>query len=185
MMTESFVPMGAVLVVEIRTCLHCKRKYIFPARQLAQLYLTPANRAHYSIEALEPAKIIGQPRTMYWQQTTSERCIRCFRINTQFVDIPQLPLPANARATIATEDDYAIACSKRDLLRKQVEAAEIALEKAQKKLHNVRGEYNIAYHAVRNLARVHWQEQRRKYSTSITKPRPERKPIVPMRLEDI
>lgn len=170
-MTGTYVPIGAVLVVERRKCLKCSTIYLVPAHQLAQLYCAPHDPAQH---AISPSKEIkGSKRVIHYTDTTSECCQNCIKTNLNWDQVSQLKLVVpHLPADVAPYEDYATACSVRDRLKNDLAKSFTELEKAQKKFKNLTFAYGEAKAHAKSLARAHKpDEPAYRYSTKPTKMR--------------
>ena len=166
--SDSFVPIGAVLVIERRHCLGtridengqktpCGSVRDAPARHVAQLYLTPYNRRDYSISAHEHGiNIDGKNRVIRVQETYCEHCELCFRPNVEWDTLLQIELEKPRTDTaIHTEEEYSAAVAKRDQLFNKLQEVKVAQKNMQAQRDLLEGEHREAIEAVRNFARVH------------------------------
>lgn len=199
-MSDGFVAIGAVLVIERRRCLGkitvansdeeipCGAVYDSPARSLAQLFLSASDdKVKYTISTrldphrLDPEfrpdenwknKIEGKNRTVYIHETTCDHCQLCYKSNIDWDLVHKFELEKpRQEITFPPEDSYAAACSDRDRFRAQLNVAYENLAMAEKILKQTRTEFNGAVERVHSFSRVHQEKHNRTYSTEVTKPR--------------
>lgn len=197
---DSFVAIGAVLVIERRRCLGkikvaneetevpCGAVYDSPARSLAQLFLSAGeDKVKYSISTrLDPHhtdpefrpdeewknKIEGRNRTIYILETTCDHCQLCYRSNIDWDLVHKFELDKPRKEIeIPAEDSYAQACSDRDRLKHQLNAAYANHATAEKILKEIRYQHQEAISRVHSFSRVHQEKVTKRYSTEVTKPR--------------
>lgn len=186
------VPIGAVLVIELRNCRNCGATYTVPAHKLAQLYCAPHNPAQHAIEP--STNIRGSKRTIYYHTTECEYCGKCFKTNLDWDMVSELKIVVpHLPADLPPYEDYALACSVRDKLKNDLADSFKAYEKARKRFNDLTAAYNQAKSHAKQMARAHQpQTVSYKYSTKITpmrdifaKPKAEAKVIIPATDDEI